>query len=460
MFTLFPDQIEIENLVLSYFAQSLRRVLMVSPTGSGKTVTFCDIVSKAIAKGKRVLVLCHRDELITSAKEKLNEFGIFPHLIIAKSIDNPAALCSVASVSTLRKRNLLTYDLVVIDEAHRCDFDKIIDQLVSLCNPYILGVTASPVRTGAQRCLSTIYEAMAEVATIKQLISNKRLTRARHFSPKKDFSKIKITGNDYDLHAISDAFNKAEMYDGMIDKYREFAEGTKTIIFNSNVENSLITRDKFREEGYECEHIDGNTPGWKRRDILKDLKHKPNFIVTNCDILTTGFDEKTLTTVLVNRATLSLALWLQMCGRGARALEGKEHFNIVDMGANAWRHLPWHFDRKWSLKKKPKGKSDGVTGLKVCKACQALNSSSARKCCECGTELTNPVEKMLKNGEFMEITSEMERGVEAYFDKSKASFKELHKYAKQKGYSPGWAKVQYDLQQKAKEAEPFSRGAK
>ena len=63
-----------------------------------------------------------------------------------------------------------------------------------------------------------------------------------------------------------------------------------------------------------------------------------NAILCNVGVLTTGFDEPSIETIILNRATKSLSLYLQMVGRGSRLSENKEKFLVLDLGKNTTRH--------------------------------------------------------------------------------------------------------------------------
>jgi len=150
----------------------------------------------------------------------------------------------------------------------------------------------------------------------------------------------------------------------------------------------------------------------------------------------------------VNRATLSLPLWLQMVGRGSRLFNNKDHFVVIDQGGNAQKHELWEAPREWHLHKKPKrkGGGDGVATVKICDHCQAMNFSNARKCSSCG-EPFKEEEKKLKQAEFVNLTKKMaRRGMKEQFDVKAASSGELTEYAKKKGYKLGW--VYHQLKQK------------
>jgi len=128
-------------------------------------------------------------------------------------------------------------------------------------------------------------------------------------------------------------------------------------------------------------------------------------------VLTTGFDERTIETIVVNRATKSLPLWLQMTGRGGRIAEGKSQFTILDMGSNviAGGHGLWEQERDWEhLFKNPgkQRKTEGGAAFKECPKCENLLAVSVRKCSNCGHEFPQET-KELKETELVEVDSEI-----------------------------------------------------
>lgn len=443
MFTLRAYQQQAKDEVRRAFKYGKRRVVLCKPTGSGKTVTFASIIADAIPKGTTAMIMCDRKELIGQAKDKVNSLGLTP-TIIAPNYSQRKNSLYLASVDTLRRREFPKIDLLIIDEAHKQTFDKTISKYIELCNPFIIGATATPLRTGGQNSLSEYYQDIIEPVKINDLLDMGFLVPARTFASKEDFSDVKRRGQEYDNAAIFDKFNQPELYDGAVDNYNKFSPDKKAICFNVNVQHSINMVDKFRDSGISAAHLDGKTPDIERRKILADYKRGEFKILSNCSVLTTGYDEPSIETVIVNRATLSLPLWLQMVGRGSRTFENKPNFTVIDQGANVYRHGLWHEEREWSLYKKPKG--DGVAPVKCCEECGALNHSSARVCVECGHEFEIK-KKELKEAEFVEVKDDFRkrRGFDKKPDPRTASMSELHEYAKKMGYSPKWPYVQFKI---------------
>jgi type I site-specific restriction-modification system R (restriction) subunit len=103
----------------------------------------------------------------------------------------------------------------------------------------------------------------------------------------------------------------------------------------------------FREQGYEIRHLDNTHNEQERREILEWFKSKPDAVLTSVSILTTGFDEPSVETIIINRATKSLTLYHQMIGRGSRIFGEKKDFNVIDLGNNAKRFGLWEQHIDW-----------------------------------------------------------------------------------------------------------------
>jgi superfamily II DNA or RNA helicase len=131
------------------------------------------------------------------------------------------------------------------------------------------------------------------------------------------------------------------MQEKLLYAYEQKAKGTKTLIFNNGINTSKQVFHLFREQGYEIRHLDNTHNEQERREILEWFKTKPDAVLTSVSILTTGFDEPSVETIIINRATKSLTLYHQMIGRGSRIFGEKKEFNVIDLGNNAKRFGLW-----------------------------------------------------------------------------------------------------------------------
>ena len=158
--------------------------------------------------------------------------------------------------------------------------------------------------------------------------------------------KVGING-DYTVKSSDDLYSNMVMQEKLLHSYTEKSLGKKTLIFNNGINTSLHVYESFKHAKYNIRHLDNTTSPEERRDILQWFKKTPDAILTSVGILTTGFDEPTVETIILNRATKSLTLYFQMIGRGSRRLPNKSIFNVIDLGNNALRFGLWNNSVDW-----------------------------------------------------------------------------------------------------------------
>lgn len=427
------------------FASGFKKVLFRLDTGGGKTLCFCHMTLKAIQKGKTVLILVNRKTLLEQAKEKLHEYGVFPQLIIpgVKFKENKVYL---ASVDTLARRKYdLKPDLIIIDEAHIKVFDKI---LPLYPDAYVLGVTATPLRQGTKSPMSEVYQTIIQPINIKDLIEQGFLVDEMPIGPIEEHD-YKMKGEDFDDKEMFMAFDKKHRYDGVVKYYQKFAEGEKAICFCINVAHSKKTAEAFNLAGVPAKHIDGTMDSKIVKFILSEHKAGKFRVLVNCNMATFGYDDPSITTVILDRATTSLPLLMQMVGRGARPYPGKSHFKVIDHGGNFLRLGFWSQEREWTLEPpKKKKKREGVAAIKNCPedkvdknkkaGCGALISASATSCKFCGFEFDKKEVKLVE-AEFG-ILDKKQVIVPDHLKKpwTRMTIEELIELQELKGYKLGW----------------------
>ena len=325
------------------------------PTGGGKTVIFSEIVRRYLAEyNKKVVVLTHRIELCKQTSKMLKSFNVKNKIInsvIKELPDQEEYSCFVAMVETLKNRlndeklEIDNVGLVIIDEAHYNSFRKL---LVSFKNSFILGVTATPLSSNIKLPMNENYNELIVGDPIYRLIENGFLAKAVTYSYDVGLTSLKVGINgDYTVKSSDDLYTNMAMQEKLLHAYTEKSLGKKTLIFNNGINTSLYVYETFREAGYDIRHLDNTTTTEDRKEILAWFKHTPDAILTSVGILTTGFDEPTVETIILNRATKSLTLYFQMIGRGSRKLPGKDNFTVIDLGNNAARFGLWSEPIDW-----------------------------------------------------------------------------------------------------------------
>ena len=325
------------------------------PTGGGKTVIFSEIVRRFLSKNdKKVVVLTHRIELCKQTSKMLKGFGVKNKIInsIIKELpDQDEYSCFVAMVETLKNRLIddkLQIDnvgLVIIDEAHYNSFRKL---LSSFENSFILGVTATPLSSNIGLPMHENYNELIVGDTIQTLIDQGFLAKATTFHYDVGLTALKVGINgDYTVKSSDELYTNVSMQEKLLQAYREKSLGKKTLIFNNGIKTSLYVYDTFKEAGYPVRHLDNTHTNEERKLILNWFKKTPDAVLTSVGILTTGFDEPTVETIILNRATKSLTLYFQMIGRGSRKLPNKDNFTVIDLGNNAARFGLWNEPVNW-----------------------------------------------------------------------------------------------------------------
>jgi len=324
------------------------------PTGGGKTVIFSEIVRQYLkTHKKKVLVMTHRIELCKQTSAMLTSFGVTNKVVDSKANldDQEDYSCYVAMVETLNNRlnddklDISDVGLVIIDEAHYNSFTKLFK---FFDNSFILGVTATPLSSNKDLPMKANYDELIAGESIPALIENEFLARAEVHKYDMGLTSLEVGSNgDYTVKSSEDLYTSPAMLQKTLDAYKKHSEGKKTLIFNNGINTSIMIYHTFKDAGLQIMHLDNTATKKQRKQILKWFHETPDAILTSVSILTTGFDEPTIDTIILNRATKSLTLYYQMIGRGSRILNNKSKFTVIDLGNNYYRFGPWGADLDW-----------------------------------------------------------------------------------------------------------------
>jgi len=338
MIQLRPYQHEAIDAVEKALDKGVQKPLVVLPTGTGKTVVFSRAIEK---RGGTALVLAHRDELIQQAAEKLA--AVAPELadsigtVKAEKNDVDAKII-VGSVQTLSRDKRLAqlptkFDTVVIDEAHHAAADsylKIIEHLDD--SPLILGVTATPERADSKD-LAEVWETTVYARSILEMIEGGYLASLKGYQVQidgLDLRTVKVSGGDYQAGDLGRLMEETFADRQVARAYRDMASDRKGIVFTPTVDVAHATAKELNKLNIPAGAVDATTPPDKRRQLLADLKSGKLQVICNCGVLTEGFDEPSVSAIVVARPTRSRGLYVQMVGRGTRIHPGKEDCMILD----------------------------------------------------------------------------------------------------------------------------------
>lgn len=365
---------------LAAYRAGARSVLLVSPTGSGKTSLFSHLIAQLHAKGKRSLLLVHRRELATQACNRLREFGVPHGLIMAGEAPQPWHGVQVASVQTLTRRLAPRAELVVCDEAHLSTAATWAGILTQYPAARILGVTATPWRLSGKP-LAGAYDSVVVVSTPAQLREQGFLCDYVGFSYRTpDLSTVRTTAGEYNERDSAAAMGQSAIVDNIVEEWGKHARDMSTVVFAVTVEHSRQLADKFRAAGVAAEHLDGATPLEMRKAILRRVELGQTRVLCNVGVAVEGLDIPRLKCCILARPTKSVSRYLQMVGRVRRPWEGvtaRIHDHAFCIGAH---DLP-DAERDYSLT----AKAEKPPSLSTCSECFAMYPP-AGACPNCGAE--------------------------------------------------------------------------
>lgn len=355
--TLYDYQVDDLNTIFEHVDSSsdVENLLYQLPTGGGKTVVFSEITKRYINKTKKkVVVLTHRIELSHQTSKMLTGFGVKNKIInseVKELDDQNEYMCFVAMVETLNNRlqenaiEINNVGLVIIDEAHYNSFRKLFKYFEKST---ILGVTATPLSSNIKLPMKDNYKKLIVGESIASLIKKRFLAKADVYNYDVGLQSLKLGINgDYTVKSSDELYGNQSMLSKLVSAYEEVAKGTKTLIFNNGINTSKYVYETFNKAGYNIRHLDNKNSASERKEILQWFSETPDAILTSVSILTTGFDEPTVETIILNRATRSLTLYFQMIGRGSRVLPDKDEFTVIDLGNNVARFGMWEAPVDW-----------------------------------------------------------------------------------------------------------------
>lgn len=425
--TLRPYQEKLVAETYSQWDKGVQFVAMVSATGSGKSMTLTAIVAKERDRGQYVLVLAHRQELITQLSDTMGRMEIRHQIIAAnkvvrfaakQSMENhgvnyvdPTARVFVASVQSMRPEkvaelaklgNKLT---VVQDEFHHATkksktWGGVLTPLMN-AGARGLGPTATPCRAdgqGLSRETDGYADVIVEGPSMRWLIDNGYLSQYKIYCPPTDLRLDNVetskTTGDYKEKELKAEIGRSHIVGDIVSHYLKICPGKRGITFTVGVDTAEEVAEEYRKRGVPAIALSGRNADEERVQAIRDLKSGKILQIVNDSLIGEGVDIPAVEVVSFARPTQSYALYAQMFGRALRPFEGKSHAIIIDAVSNVMRHGLPDAPREWSLDRRERrtGKSEPST-VRVCTACAAVYERFRDACPDCGEPVPKPAQR-------------------------------------------------------------------
>lgn len=341
-----PYQQEAKDSIFEQW-ESVDKTLLVLPTGCGKTIVFAKVAEECVRRGKRVLIMAHRGELLEQASDK-----IYKTTGLRCAVEKAEETClgswfriTVGSVQSLQRDKRLSrfpdnyFDAIIIDEAHHCISDGYQKVLKYFSDAKVLGVTATPDR-GDMQNLGQYFETLAYEYTLPKAIREGYLSpiKALTIPLKLDLSGVGIQAGDFKSGEIATALDP--YLEQIASEMEKYCKDRKTVVFLPLIKTSQKFRDILNTHGFQAAEVNGNSDD--RAEVLEAFDRGDYNVLCNSMLLTEGWDCPSVDCIIVLRPTKVRSLYSQMVGRGTRLYPGKTHLLLLDFLWHTERHELCH----------------------------------------------------------------------------------------------------------------------
>lgn len=415
-------QLKARDEIEAAWSSGARVVMPVLPTGAGKTVLLADLINRADCYG---VAIAHRQELVGQMSLALARCGV-RHRVIAsanmvkymsylhtcelgRSFVDPNAARGVCSVDSMPRRyeaERAFFDrceFFVIDEGHHVLRENKWGRAIKLLPATAKGLlpTATPIRTDGQGLGSHadgFVDTLVMGPTMRELIDAGFLTDYVFKAPPNDIDmkSVNVTSTgEYNQKKLANAVLRSHVMGDVVAHYKQHAMGKLGVTFTPDVETATQIAAAFTASGVPALALSAGTGDQERRESIKRFANGEILQLVNVDLFGEGFDLPAIECASMVRATQSLSLYIQQCGRALRIMKGKDRAIIFDHTGNFYRHGWPDAPRSWSLDrrdKRAKSQATDVEPLTSCPACTGVYEKYMKACPYCG-EIPKPAER-------------------------------------------------------------------
>ena len=399
-----PYQQRVFDAIIEKAKSGFKRILVVLPTGGGKSHIQAMLAKSSLEKGNTVLSLVHRRGLVEQMHKVFESVGIESSIIMSGVDYQLSTKCQIGSIFTyVRRLKLCEIDinkfyvkanLLLIDEAHHVLNKTYQTILKNYEDKFVIGFTATPtLSTGAG--LGNFFDSMVDVVPIKELLDSGHLVPGRYYGPTvPDLDKLESVRGDYKPKDIDSVMNQPKLVGDIVENWLKIASDKQTMVFCINRKHGKALNNEFIKHGINSEYLDAHNADDERSEVIQRFRNGDTQIICQVALYTEGTDIVEIECLIDARPTRSLGFHRQKLGRGARPFRGKDSFIVIDHCGNvAGRkdslgfyedEIAWSLDGK-SLSNKPKEPRVKEKRIMTCDYCSA--AFVGKRCPDCGNEI-------------------------------------------------------------------------
>jgi superfamily II DNA or RNA helicase len=338
----YPFQVSAREKLRAGFVAGHRCQMVMSPTGSGKTILAMFLTRESLARGKRVVFVADRRTLIQQTSDTADSVGLSDHGVLMANHwrFNPESQFQIASAQTIASRvergqGWPEADLIIVDEAHT-QLD-VWTQHIRTCRAAVIGLSATPFSAG----LGQLFSNLINAATMRELTERGDLVPMRVMScTKVNMNGAATSGGEWTIEAAGE--RGMEIIGNVVHEWTQHAENRKTIVFGSTIDHCEALVREFNEAGVMAVAFTSKTLEAERKEILEDFKSADSIVrvLVSVEALAKGFDQRDVSCVCdVRPLRKSLSTAIQMWGRGLRVspATGKTDMLLLDFSGNIVR---------------------------------------------------------------------------------------------------------------------------
>lgn len=332
---------------ITEYDKGIRRMMNVMATGTGKTIVFSRLYEELKSRlPGQMMVVAHTEELVKQNAKKMQEVNPTVKVGIemageyadvnADIISASVATVGRANTERVKRFNWDRIDKIVIDEAHHSVTDaygrvfELAGSLRTDTDKFLLGTTATTQRPDG-KALSDIYERIAFVYSLREAIKEKWLVPVRGFrvTTHASLDAVESYNGDFSVSKLSAAVDTDARNRQVVDSWKSLAADRKTVVFCADVEHAKHLAREFQNAGVSAAAIWGDDP--EREEKLRRHQNGEFQVLCNCAVLVEGYDDPSISCVVLARPTKSPVLFAQMVGRGTRLASGKTDLVVIDV---------------------------------------------------------------------------------------------------------------------------------